>query len=153
MYTVKQVAKKLDVSTETIRYYTRLGIINPSRDSGNGYRYYSDKDIHLIKFVRKAKEYGLTIHEISEILDRSQKGESPCPIVKSMVKNRLQETRYKIRELLELEKRLSHAVLEWELKHDHIPTEEMICPLIEKGLSTTPYEVDTACHEELEDSE
>ena len=153
MYTVKQVAKKLNVSTETIRYYTRLGIINPDRDSGNGYRYYSDKDIHLIKFVRKAKEYGLTIHEIREILNRSQRGESPCPIVRTMVKNRLQETRDKIRQLLLLEKLLSHATLEWELKHDHIPTEEMICPLIEKGLSTTDCKPNSVHCEELEDND
>ncbi len=136
MYTVKQASKKLGISAETIRYYTRLGIIEPRRDSVNGYRYYSERDIYLIEFVRKAKEYGLTIHEIHEILKRSHQGESPCPIVKEMVKKRHQETREKIQELLNLEKRLALALTQWESTEDHTPTEDMICPLIEKGLAS-----------------
>ena len=44
MRTVKQVSEKIGISTETIRYYTRLGIIVPERDPVNGYRYYSDRN-------------------------------------------------------------------------------------------------------------
>jgi len=134
MYTVKQVSEKVGTSAETIRYYTRIGIIHPRKDTNNGYRYYSERDIYLIEFVRKAKQYGLTIHEVREILTRSHQGESPCPLVRDMVRNRYHEVREKIQELLALESKLALAVMEWESTDDHIPTEELICPLIEKGL-------------------
>lgn len=145
MYTVKQVAQKLDISAETIRYYTRLGIINPRRDARNGYRYYSNRHIYLIEFVIKAKHYGLTIHEIRDILDKSQQGETPCPLVREMVNNRYQETREKIQELLALGSRLALALMEWDSTDDHIPTDELICPLIEKGLGHEEQKEDKDC--------
>ncbi len=145
MYTVKQVAKQLDVSTETIRYYTRIGIIEPDRNPENSYRYYSNKDIYLIEFVRKAKTYGLTIHEIQEIIDKSYSGESLCPLVKKMVAHRHKETRDKIKELAALEKRLEIALSKWESKDDHIPTEEMLCPLIETELDHDSSPTESSC--------
>ena len=135
MHTVKQVSEKIGTTTETIRYYTRLGIIMPERDPINGYRYYSDRDIYLVRFVRKAKTYGLTIQEIREIIDKSHRGESPCTLVKEMVTNRYRETREKIRELRTLESRLALALMEWGTIDISTPTEDMICPLIEKELA------------------
>ncbi len=135
MHTVKQVSEKIGTTTETIRYYTRLGIIMPERDPINGYRYYSDRDIYLVRFVRKAKTYGLTIQEIRKIIEKSHRGESPCPLVKEMVTSRYRETREKIRELRTLESRLALALMEWGTIDISTPTEDMICPLIEKELA------------------
>lgn len=146
MYTVKQVAEKLEVSAETIRYYTRLGIVEPRRDPQNKYRYYSERDIYVIEFIRKAKYYGLTIHEIREVLERSHKGESPCPIVRELVTNRCQEIRKKIAELQALESRLKYALLEWEAIDDHLPNEYLICPLIENSFEYEPYTHEHASH-------
>ncbi len=131
MYTVKQVAEQIGISSESIRYYTREGFVDPRRDSNNGYRYYSKEDIHLIAFIRKAKTYGLTIHEIRDILDKSSIGESPCALVKNMVKNRCQQVREKITELNLLEEKLQKALIDWELKGNQVIPDDIICPLIE----------------------
>ncbi len=131
MYTVKQAAEQIGISSESIRYYTREGFVEPRRDSNNGYRYYSNEDIRLIAFIRKAKTYGLTIHEIRDILDKSNVGESPCELVKEMVKNRCKEVREKIIDLQSLEKRIQKALKEWELKGEQVIPDDIICPLIE----------------------
>lgn len=132
MYTVKQIADHLDVTTETIRYYSRLGIIEPRRDPDNGYRYYSDKDVRIINFIRKAKHFGLTINEISAIIKKSTNGESPCQLVCEMVTNHYIETREKIKELEDLESRLAQALLNWTTADDEKESESsLICPLIE----------------------
>ena len=131
MYTVKQVAEQIGISSESIRYYTREGFVEPRRDTNNGYRYYSNDDIRLIGFIRKAKTYGLTIHEIREILDKSSAGESPCALVKAMVKKRYQQIHDKITDLQILEKRIEKSLVEWESKDYQTYTNDVICPLIE----------------------
>ncbi len=131
MYTVKQIADHLNVTSETIRYYSRRGIVEPRRDPDNGYRYFSDNDIRKIDFILKAKHYGLTINEISMIIDKSAKGESPCQLVIEMITNHYKETREKIKELKELEARLSRTLLDWtEFKVEELDS-DLICPLIE----------------------
>ncbi len=132
MYTVKQIADHLNVTAETIRYYSRLGIVEPQRNPDNGYRYFSDNDIRKINFILKAKRYGLTINEISTILNKSAKGESPCQLVVEMVTNHYTETRNKIKELQELESRLGQALLDWtEISEDNSDS-NTICSLIEQ---------------------
>jgi len=132
MYTVKQIASKLSVTTDVVRYYTRIGIVSPRRDPENGYRYYSNSDARIITFVRKAKHYGLTLNEIVEIINTSLKGGSPCERVYEMVENHHNETRKKIVELQEFEKRLENALLSWESEIESKYEEDLICPLIEK---------------------
>jgi len=131
MYTVKQIADQLNVTTDTIRYYSRLGIIEPHRDPENGYRYYSNNDIRIINFILKAKNYGLTINEITTIINKSLKGESPCELVIEMVTNHYTETRNKIKELQDLENRLRQALLNWSVADEIEAEMDIICPLIE----------------------
>ena len=133
MYTVKQAADQLNITTETIRYYTRLGMIEPRRDPNNSYRYYSDTDIQLIDFIRKAKYYGLTIHEIGMIIKKSSEGQLPCELVMELITNRYSETRAKIEELKILEERLATALLTWESDDNQDLENVLICPLIEKN--------------------
>jgi len=131
MYTVKQIASKLSVTTDAVRYYTRLGIVSPRRDAENGYRYYSNNDARIINFVRKAKYYGLTLNEIIEIINTSLKGDSPCKRVYEMVEKHHKETCEKIIELQGFEKLLKNSLLNWEMEDENEYEEDVICPLIE----------------------
>lgn len=133
MYTVKQIADQLSVTTETIRYYSRLGIIEPRRDPNNGYRYYSNNDISTINFILKAKSYGLTISEIDKIITQASKGEAPCEMVVKSVTNHYIETRNKIKELKALETRQAQALLDWTNAQQPADEDSSICALIEKS--------------------
>lgn len=48
-YTIGDLAKKLNITTRTIRYYDQKGMVKPSRVSESGYRLYSDEQIKQIK--------------------------------------------------------------------------------------------------------
>ena len=141
MYTVKQIASKLSVTPDAVRHYTRIGIVSPIRDPDNGYRYYTNNDARIINFVRKAKVYGLTLNEIIEIINTSLKGDTPCKRVYEMVEKHHEETRSKIIELQEFEKRLKNALLNWEIEDTGEGVcgseceykKEVICPLIENN--------------------
>ena len=73
---IKQIASQYDISSETIRYYEKIGLITPER-SENGYRLYTDKNERELKYIIVLKQLGFSLQEISElfILDRTQPSE------------------------------------------------------------------------------
>ena len=54
-YVISVAARMLDVQTHTLRYYERVGIIEPRRSRGN-VRLYSDSDIALLQGVKSLVE-------------------------------------------------------------------------------------------------
>ena len=47
---VKQIADALDISVDTVRYYTRIGLLVPNK-SHNGYKYYRPADVTRLRFI------------------------------------------------------------------------------------------------------
>jgi len=131
MMTAAVLAKRTNVPLFTIRYYTRIGLLKPSRDLRNGYKIYRQSDKERLKFISAAKELGFTLSEIEEILSHSVHGDSPCPMVREVVERRIVENREKIRELKRLQKRLESAVKMWETMRDQVPDGHSVCHLIE----------------------
>ncbi|NQD96766.1 MerR family transcriptional regulator, partial [Pseudomonas sp. CrR25] len=55
---VAQLARAAAVSAETVRHYTDLGLLHPSRDPHNGYQCYSADDLRRLSFVARARRLG-----------------------------------------------------------------------------------------------
>lgn len=71
-YVISVVAKMVGIPTHTLRYYERIGIIEPSRSEGN-IRLYSDRDVTLLRRVIKlVDELGVNLAGVSVILQMSQ---------------------------------------------------------------------------------
>src|SRR5687768_11598701 len=106
MMTASVLAKRSNIPLFTVRYYTRIGLLKPSRDLRNGYKVYKQSDKDRLKFIAAAKELGFTLAEIEEILDHAVHGDSPCPMVREIVEKRVKENKEKIREMKRLQGRL-----------------------------------------------
>ena len=128
---VNELAKKLSVTADTVRYYTRIGILEPVKSFENGYKYYSKDDESRLRFVLKAKKLGFSVAEIQNIMAISQKGDSPCCKVRDLVKRHIEHTTQKIAELEALKGNMVNAVDAWETIEDKGPNEQNICELIE----------------------
>lgn len=61
------LAKKLGITTRTIRYYEEIGIMGKSKRLGGGTRTYSRDDILRLKFILKLKDMGVSLKEIQEL--------------------------------------------------------------------------------------
>ncbi|MCG8382429.1 MAG: MerR family transcriptional regulator [Gammaproteobacteria bacterium] len=129
---VLELAKRLGVTAETVRFYTRIGVLNPIKNQTNGYREYSDKDYRRLRFVLSARQLGFSVEDIKEILAHSDKKKSPCPTVRRLIDQRLYEIDQRFRETLQLRERMQRAMSEWNQKPDKAPTGHMICHLIEE---------------------
>jgi DNA-binding transcriptional MerR regulator len=67
--TIGELAKLSGTTTKTIRYYERIGLIQPTKRGDNSYRYYSDSQVQQLRFVRRTQALGLTLAEISELME------------------------------------------------------------------------------------
>lgn len=68
-YTIGDLAKKLNITTRTIRYYDQKGLVKPSRVSESGYRLYSDEQVKQLKLIIFLKELGFSLKDIQKILE------------------------------------------------------------------------------------
>lgn len=130
-FTAALLARSADVSLFTVRYYTRIGLLKPSRDLRNGYKIYKRSDKDRLKFITAAKDLGFTLAEIEDILDNAAHSKTPCPMVRDVVQKRIEENKQKIRELKRLQKRLESAAEMWKGMKNSTPDGHSVCRLIE----------------------
>lgn len=70
LYKIGEVAKLLGISSETVRYYEREGVIQSQViDQDSGYRYYEALDINALMRVRMYRNCGFTLREAKELLN------------------------------------------------------------------------------------
>ena len=136
-----KVAKSAGVSANVVRYYSRIGLLNPIRNPDNGYRDYSPQDVNRIRFIRKAKWLGFTLKDVKTILAEADSGHSPCGEVRRIINERLVENQQRLSHLLEMQGRMEKAIASWSIQSDSSPGNENICGLID----------DLACNEEILD--
>lgn len=130
---VKDIAGKAGVTAEAVRYYTRFGLLKPTRERSNKYRCYARSDLIRLKFIRRAKTLGFTLGEISEILKASERIQSPCPLVRRIITERIAANREHMREAMDLQRRMEDAAKRWKSMPDAIPVGDSICHLIEQA--------------------
>lgn len=131
MLTVTQLARSCGMTSDAVRYYCKKGLIVAERHPYNGYRLFSEENIHWLIFIQKAKRLGFTLSEIRKIREDADKGCSPCPRVREMLSNRIQENKARIDELQVLQNRMELAFVMWSKMSDEEPEGRTVCRLIE----------------------
>ncbi|WP_434939919.1 MerR family transcriptional regulator [Shewanella sp. HL-SH8] len=128
---VNQLANELAITADTVRFYTRIGLLNPNKSPVNGYKIYNDKDKSRMQFILSARKLDFSVDEIKVIFSKTDHGESACHLVRALVKQKLDETEQQFNEMVKLRSRLSQAVDQWSTMPDNLPTGNMVCHLIE----------------------
>jgi MerR family gold-responsive transcriptional activator of gol and ges genes len=65
---IGQASKASGVSAKMIRYYERTGLIPKADRRESGYRDYSPSDVHVLRFIRRARDLGFAVAEINDLL-------------------------------------------------------------------------------------
>lgn len=66
---IGELAKRLKITTRTIRYYEEIGLMGPTERLGGGTRTYNKDDILRLKFILKLKQLGISLKDIQELSD------------------------------------------------------------------------------------
>lgn len=103
---IGQLAKRLNLNTQTVRYYERIGLLPEPGRTEAGYRLYGEEDERRLQFIKNARNAGLTLGEVKEVLGFHERGEPPCAYVTEAIARRAEEVERQIAELTEFKREL-----------------------------------------------
>lgn len=68
-YKISEISKLYDIGVDSLRYYERLGILTPRRDT-NGYRLYDLNDLYKLNMIRDLRAIDFSMAQIKDYLDQ-----------------------------------------------------------------------------------
>lgn len=104
---ISDLAKKLGITTRTIRLYEQMGLVEPPKRTEGGIRVYHRSDIKRFKFVLKLKALGLTLQEMQELAQIYNQYKVPDKIMPRLIElldYHIDKIKKKISQLQSLEK-------------------------------------------------
>lgn len=105
--TIGGAARASGVNVETIRYYERIGLLPKPERGGGGQRLYGGEDQKKLAFIRRCRELGFPLADVSTLLSLSETKVRTCAEVKSLTEVQLGVVRGKIADLQRMENALS----------------------------------------------
>ncbi len=133
-----ECARQADVTTDTLRHYLRVGLVEADGRTENGYRTFSERSVARVRFIRNALALGLTLKDAAELVEMSRRGRSPCPRARALLDERLEEQGRRLDEAVLLFRRMRKAVNDWKQRPDGVPDGHAVCSLIEGSGSIEP---------------
>jgi Cu(I)-responsive transcriptional regulator len=123
---IGEAAAASGVSAKMIRHYESIGLIaNPPRTEA-GYRLYGDREVHVLRFIRHARNLGFSVKQLAELLGLWMDEHRPSSKVKALAEQHIDELQQKIQELQAMKAELERLV---HCCHgDHRPD----CPILEQ---------------------
>ncbi len=103
---IGELASELGVNPKTIRYYEEIGLLPAPVRNGAGYRLYGARDRDRLRFIARAKDFGLTLQEIGEILALRDAGTEPHHHVRELIDRKLAAVDEQLRVLTDLRRDL-----------------------------------------------
>ena len=79
MYTIEEAAQTTGVTAHTLRYYERIGLLEPVGRASSGHRRYNDGDLASIHFLTLLRQTGMPIREMQRFVELTRAGEQTVP--------------------------------------------------------------------------
>src|SRR5262245_17294846 len=110
MLTIGKLAHSAGVSSDTLRYYEREGLIEPAGKSPAGYRLYDKDSARRLRFIRQAQQCGFTLAEIRTLLILRGRDAARCGDVRKRAIEKKQQLEGKIRSMRAMCKALDRLI-------------------------------------------
>lgn len=128
---IGEAAQASGVSAKMIRYYESIGLIPPAARSDAGYRHYTSREVHTLRFIRRARDLGFSIEAITRLLALWRDRARNSAEVKRVALDHVAELKHKIIELQQMVGTLEH--LAHHCHGDNRPE----CPIIDELAAST----------------
>ncbi|MDC7768924.1 MerR family transcriptional regulator [Priestia megaterium] len=99
LFSIQQVASMTGLSTHTLRYYEKIGLIKNVQRDQTGYRQYTDFDLAWIQFLIRLRVTGMPMLKMKQFSDLRQQGDSTITARKELLEEHYKDVLGKIEEL------------------------------------------------------
>ena len=129
---IGQASDASGVSAKMIRYYEQIGLIRPMGRTGNNYRVYGEEEVHILRFIKRARNLGFSLEETETLLKLWQDKDRTSAAVKDVADEHVADLERRIAEMQGMVKTLKH------LSHCCSGDERPNCPILDDLAGDAP---------------
>ena len=122
---IGQAATASGVTAKMIRHYEEIGLVRPPSRTAANYRKYSENEVHILRFIKRARALGFSMPDIKELLGLWQSKGRSSASVKKIAGRHIAELKQKIAETQSMVAALEHLA-----RHCH-GDERPECPILD----------------------
>lgn len=122
---IGQAAEASGMNAKMIRYYESIGLVSEASRTGSGYRQYTEKDIQVLRFIKRSRDLGFSIERIKTLLALWEDRDRQSADVKRLARRYIEELDKDIEKLQSIRNELKH--LADSCHGDHRPE----CPILD----------------------
>ena len=132
---IAEVSERYGISSDTLRYYERIGLIQPVNRSENGIRNYGEIDIRRVEFIKCMRSAGLPIEVLIEYVGLVRQGDQTIEARKEILKEQRDLLASRMKDLQKTLDLLEHKIEVYEnavltKEKNTIQTEDQVAEII-----------------------
>ncbi len=104
---IGELAERVGVNRETLRYYERRGLLKPEKRSPSGYRLYGAEAADRLRFIKRAQTFGFSLDEISVLIQLHPESSANCRKVLQILDRKVDDLSKQITEMKQFHRQLS----------------------------------------------
>ncbi|HML24840.1 MAG TPA: MerR family transcriptional regulator [Aggregatilinea sp.] len=109
---IQEMADRTGLTAHTLRYYERIGLIQPVDRASSGHRRYSEEDVSWVEFLKRLRSTGMPIREMQSYAGLLWQGDQTVERRRKLLERHRARVMQKIQELTEY-----LTVLDWKINH------------------------------------
>jgi len=129
-FQIGEMARKIGVQPESIRYYERIGLLPKPRRGTGGYRLFSRDDLGRVELIKKMQALGFSLDQIRRMLELKFTHGHSCQHVRDGLRQKLEAIDRQIADLRAFRKDVAQALKTCERSME-VHASEDYCPVLE----------------------
>lgn len=125
-FNIGEAARRSDVSAKMVRHYESLGLLPSVDRTDSGYRQYTEKEVHTLRFIKRSRDLGFSMAEIAGLLKLWQNRRRSSADVRRIATKHIADLEQRMAEMEAMKRTLEHLV--HCCQGDHRPD----CPILDE---------------------
>lgn len=109
-FNIGEAARRSGVSAKMVRHYESLGLLPAIGRTESGYRQYTEREVHTLRFIRRSRDLGFSMAEIAELLKLWQNRRRSSADVRRIASRHVQELNQRMAEMESMRRTLEHLI-------------------------------------------